>query len=546
MLNRKTSLIVLSFALIFFFIYMFSYPRTSSLDSIYGFDESNTINYLFPSVLYGETGSFKYPVPYQGQLPRDIELAFTPRDAAQYNGYIVPKFFLGALVIWGTIASFDKDILLVIQPLMATFIVLALFLITRKLFSEKIALITSAIAFVFPVVWLLGLELLYNRVPAVFFFLLGLYYFIKLSESKDRKYYFLTTLFLASSIFTRYDMVLMIPPLLFYLVFIDRGIALSRKSLIAIAIFAFSLAPILLLNKELFGNFFVTGYQVEANNVVEATGYEGASYFFAFKTAYISRYIQQYMINFAPLLTLGFILGLFVIFRDKVRNKYFAIYALYAVIILSLFHGGDVTYGFDKYYVNSAFSKHLLIGYSLMMPLLAIAILEVKRINQKAAMLLISTLLVTSIVYGFTGPGGVMDNFHNIEKNREFYNMILQKTEPNSVIVVSFTGKFLFPVRNTLYAPMLAPPDLTSINIEDYRLPDIRPDPTLLARKAAYMVNQGIPVYITELMDNNELKDLKNALSKDGFTVKELGIMRDNQQKTEVYKIVPAQNAQGE
>lgn len=534
MLHRKAPFIILILALVFFFIYTFSYPRTSSFDSLYGFENPGNNLFSVFSKQYAETGSFKYPVPYQGQLPRDIELAFTPRDAAQYNGYIVPKFFLGSLLCWGTIASIDKDILLIITPLTAVFMVIALYLIVRKFFGEKIALLTSAIAFVFPVSLWWGAQLLTDAFISLLFLLLGLYYFVKLSESRERKYYFLSALFLANALFHRYEWLFLILPLLIYAIFIKRGMAWNKRSLIVVGTAAFSLVPILLLNKELYGDFLVTGYQVEADMVAEITGLTGMSYIIGFEPEFISRYVGMYIIEFVPLLTLGFILGLFVRFRDKEKSRYLALYALYVIIISSVYYGSDVTWGFDTYQVNATFTRHLLPGYLLAMPFLAVVIDKVKGMNKIIWLSLVSIIVATGVVTAFVGPNGIAERNERILDYREFHDAVIEKTEPNSIIIARYYDKILLPDRDVLNVTYLAFPTSRELDPEEFRPWEVPPDLYLLGHRAAYIANQGIPVYITEV-GTNDLDALKEVLFQEGYTIESLGV---NPNK-DVYKIVP-------
>jgi hypothetical protein len=533
MLRKKASLIILLMALVFFCIYTFSYPRTSSVDSLYGFENPEDNLCLLFSKQYAETGSFKIPVPYQGQLPRDIQLAFTPRNCVQYDGYIVPKFFIGSLLCWGVIASIDENILLILTPLTAVFVVLALYITARKFFGEIVALITSTIAFVFPVSLWWGSEILTAGFVPVFFLPLGLYYLVKLSESQEKKYYFLTSLFFASAILCRYEWIILILPLLIYVMFIKRGIGWNKRSLMVVAMAVFSFVPILLINKNLYGGYFTTGYQVEADIITEATGVSGLGYFFGFEPGFISRYIRMYIIEFVPLLTIGFIVGLFAIIKTKNKGRYLAIYTLWVIVISAVYYGSDVTWGFDTYWVNADFTRHLLPGYLLAMPFLAVMIMKLKRMNKAIGISLLSIFAATCVVTAFAGPNGIADRNNGVLANRGFHDVAIEKTESNSIIIIRNYDKILFPDRDILNATYLAFPNSSKIIPKEKRAWDIPPDMQILAKKAEYIANQGIPIYVTEL-SSSALKTFNQALLQDGYTTEALGISS----LTEVYKIV--------
>jgi len=273
--------------------------------------------------------------------------------------------------------------------------------------------------------------------------------------------------------------------------------------------------------------------------VAESTNFPGISYFFTLKPEFISKYVFMYIFRFVPLLVLGTILSLFTIYKDKGKKKYITLYILYVVIVSSIYYGGDVTDGFYLYKVNSAFSYHLMNGYLLMIPLLVVTIFKIKELNKPLGISFFSIFFVITFITAFAGIYGIIDRNNTVEQHYAFSDEIIKKTEPNSVIIVRFSGKFLFPHRNTLYAPVLAPPDPSSIiNVEEFRLPEIEPDFYLLGKKAAYIANQGIPVYVTEIINQDDLKNLEQALSKDGYGVQVLRMKVDNIQQTKVYKLV--------
>lgn len=526
-INKKFyPIILLVIGIVFFFIYILSYPRPISIDKLHGsFDAGNN---LIPFFIrnFLESGSFKYPIPSYDGLPENITIAFTPRDTAQFNGYIVPKYSLGIFVGYSTVAAINRDIFLIITPLITVISIICLYILTKNFLNEKIGLIASLLAFSIPTIWINGLEIIRYDIVSLFFLMLGFSYFMKFSEKRDSKYFFLSNIFLITSIFYQYTYFIYILPLVLYSIFLKKKIKQNNALLIVLGITVFSLLPILLLNKELYGNFLTIGYQMESINVKEALGSSKAS-FFIFRSDFIIKYINMYLVESLPLLGLGIFIGILTLYtsRYKPKIKFYCYFFLYVTILTIVFYGSHSSWGLNEYAANAAFLRYLLPAFLLSMPILVSLILK---INKKSAISLFSIFIITCFVTTLTSSYGFKDYYYydNILADR-YHDLVTLNTERDSVIITKYYDKNLFPDEQTLTAAYLGS---TSKNIDPkkYRFWEYPLDFEVIGQKASYIANKNIPVYVVEI----SVKDLEQPLQKNGYVLQDMKI-----QGIELYKL---------
>ena len=549
MISKKSYPTILLIAgFVFFFIYMLSYPRPESADMLCGhtiYVQDNIGVFFIKN--YAETGSMKYPIPYYDLLPSNLTTAFTPRDAAQVDGYIVPKYSLGIFVGIGTLVSINKDILLFITPLFAVLSVISLYILTRKIFGAKIGVITSLLAFTIPPMLVHGSRYCtIGAIPSAFFLLIGFFYFIKLLEKRDSKYYFLSTLFLACSIVYRYPTIIYIFPFLFYILFYNREIMKSKKMLIIIVTIICILVPILILNNGLYGSFLTTGYQtavILTKKTLPYTGVAGITpdnllmhvgSLLDFNPDFFLRYTEMYLIRLIPLYLLGFIMGLlFVKLNNPTKEvKYYCLYTVYIGLITVLFYGSHITHGLEMYTVMASFIRYSILLYLLMMPLFVIFLQKIANFDRRVVVSLISIFVIICLFNSFTLHRGIIDRHNEYQTNTNFYDSVILNTEPDSIIITRSADKILFPDRQTVTAHYMGVKS-NDCDLKNRSFFNRPLDFEVIAHKAAYIANQGITVYVTDI-DYDNLHDFKQVLLKEGYTIEALGMKPHK----EVYKIV--------
>lgn len=134
-----------------------------------------------------------------------------------------------------------------------------IYLIGKKLFSEKIGLIATAIATV-NVLLIYVSRTAVQEAQVIFFILLAVYAFLRAQESN--KWYLIWGLVLGFGLLTKYTLIYIIPAMLFYLIFYKRS-AFKNKYLylgVLLAIVVFS--PVLIYNLKLYQNFGHFDFQI--------------------------------------------------------------------------------------------------------------------------------------------------------------------------------------------------------------------------------------------------------------------------------------------
>lgn len=518
-INKKLyPIILLVIGIVFFFIYIMSYPRPVSIDRINIIEPGNNLILFFINN-HLETGTYKYPIPSYGDLPENITRAFTPRDAAQFNSYLVPKYYLGIFVGYSTIAAINRDILLILTPLITIIAILFFYILTKKFFDEKIGLMASLLAFSIPAIWINGLQIFRYDIVSLFFLILGFFYFIQFSEKRNSKYYILSTIFLVTSILYQYTYIIYILPLVLYYIFLIPEIKRKNSLIIVAGIAAFFLIPILLLNNELYGNFLRTGYQMELINVEEALGSSEGS-FLIFRPDFIIKYISMYLIDFLPLLSFGILIGVSALYRNKYETKIklYGSYFLYIITLTIVIFGSHSSWGLNEYTANAAFLRYLLPAYLLSLP---IFVNQILKLNKRSAISLFSIFIITCFVTTLTYSEGIIDNNNKIQLMSKSHDLVTSNTEINSVIITIYSDKYLFPDRKTLTAAYLGATN-KNIDTKKFRLWEFPLDYEIIGKKASYLANKNISVYILDISD----KDLEQPLRKNGYMLQDMRIER--------------------
>lgn len=524
--KRLALIAILVIGISFFSIYILSYPRFSESDPVFISPDEN-VSYFF-SNLYRETGQLRYPVPYYDELPHEITIGFTPRDAAQTeDGTIVPKRFLGSLVTFGVISVYGKDLLLLLMPFFGVMTGVALYLVAREVFGEKTALLSYALVLTFPVFWILsGSRLHGDTLPSLFFLFLGIYYVVKLSRqgvAKNRRYILLAALFFASSMFFRLDQAISVLPVLVLMLWLWKRKRIKIAPMFAtICLAAVVLLPILLLNQELYGGYFTTGYSVAEENIQSTINLAPAP---LWDSNRLIIYLTQYALHF-PLLLFGAVLGTCIILAGKSRAsgnvKYYVVgYACYLFVALLLFFGRGVSWGLTDFAINASFLRHFLPAFLFMIVLLSIFLSNVGR---RVAILLLAVVVVSSGLAVISSNQGIHDQHERAEEFGALRDFVLEITEENAVIITQYRSTALFPQRTTISTEYWVE-NPGHIEQGDKRPVQFIPTEAVFAEKILALLREDLPVYLVgkePYLIQIDPDRLREELDRDGYVMDEL------------------------
>ncbi len=210
-----------------------------------------------------------------------------PRSIRSDHGWLRPVSFLGIIIYYGFIASFlGISVIPYITPFFAALAIIFFFLWLRRLFNERIALISSILLASFPVYIYYTIRSLFHNILFLVFLIFFLY-FISLALSKKyivkEKFFklklktnhylgmlwpFLAGVFLGGAIASRTsELIWLLPSLLFAYLFYIRRLNIRVLLVISGAVLAY--LPIAYYNQFLFGSFIFGGYSEMNASIVQ-------------------------------------------------------------------------------------------------------------------------------------------------------------------------------------------------------------------------------------------------------------------------------------
>ncbi|MDD3711541.1 MAG: glycosyltransferase family 39 protein [Patescibacteria group bacterium] len=176
--------VVILFCLVFFFLSsIFPYWQKTH-DFIKFSSPDENANYIFTN-LYKESSGLSFYEEYN-IVAEDI---IRPRSYYSYKGGVKPVSFLGMVIIYGNLAKvFGSSIIPFLTPFFASMGLFFYYLLIKKLFGRKNALVSFFVLFSFPVLFYYSARSMFHNVLFLTFFIMSLYFlsllFQKISPRK--------------------------------------------------------------------------------------------------------------------------------------------------------------------------------------------------------------------------------------------------------------------------------------------------------------------------------------------------------------------------
>lgn len=562
-MNKRTNLyIVIALALGFFLLTSAFIVLNQGAGDYYRFSSPDeSANYFF-SRTFAE--SKKLSVFDPAGLISDGWTS--PRSLRSDFGSLKPVSFLGIILVFGYLASIlGVAVIPFLTPFFAALGIVFFYLLVKKVFNDKIALISAFLLSFFPVYIYYSIRSLFHNVLFVVFLVMGLYftYNIKLKEKKGNKkeikeneneikeeelkgsdvkkekmlakwksfkakffklkieknrllslvFSFFAGVFSSLALMTRTSEALWVLPLILLMaIFYCRRLRLS-DIILFLSGFLLSFLPIAYYNQILYGSFFYGGYN-ELNRSMDEVSSIGTTlfssfsleywqqnflkikelvFYFGFKPLQSFKLAFSYIVKMFPLLSSVSILGFISLFFVNLKKpkKKINLYLLSGVLI-SLFL--IIYYGSWEFYDNpdttqttigNSYTRYWLPIYMWLMPLaswflfnLTKALFSFKFIGKKLRSylafglqsLFVLVYAISSLFFVFfASQEGLSYARYNNIRARKSAEIVLENTEPDSVIITRYYDKLLFPNRRVIVAT-LPDDDLMPIidNLSDY------------------------------------------------------------------------------
>jgi len=180
-------------------------------------------------------------------------------DAPQsYFSYTFSLFLAGIYAIFG----FQPLIARVVMALLSTAIVGMVFVLGRRLFSERVALLATAMSAIYAYLIFYGVALV-TETPFTLALMIALYVAIRMHSGELEGFWswVLLGVVLAIAVLSRIAVVFFVPILLFWLYLAVRKKTHPAMLLIPLGIIALSMLPLTIRNYELWGEFALSEAQ---------------------------------------------------------------------------------------------------------------------------------------------------------------------------------------------------------------------------------------------------------------------------------------------
>ncbi len=346
-----------------------------------------------------------------------------PRSVRSDYGWLKPVSFLGIIIYYGFLAGIlGIGIIPYLTPLLAALGIIFFFLLVRRLFNDRVALISAALLASFPVYIYYSVRSLFHNVLFLVFLIIAAY-LLNLSLSKkyslkDKFFNFklktntylgllwplLAGLALGGAIASRTsELIWLAPSLLIAWLFYLRRLGL--RVLLILAGLGLAYLPIAYYNQLLYGSFIFGGY-VEMNISLQEIGQavkpvissslsSNLAYFnnlwiilkdnifyFGYQPRQSLDMFYYYVVVMFPLLvvsaglgTIIFLIGYFRKFR-KWRLVYLLTWFILSAILI-LYYGSWQFFDnpdHSRYTIGNSYTRYWLPIYLMALPLVALAI----------------------------------------------------------------------------------------------------------------------------------------------------------------------------
>jgi len=377
-----------------------------------------TANYIF-SKLYGQTGEMqifeKYNLIGNGIIH--------PRSFGSFSGALQPVSFLGIILIYGSIAKLvGYGVIPFLTPIFAAIGLVFFYLLIRKIFGRKNALISVFILAVFPPYFYYSARSMFHNILFIVLLIIGFYFMAMMAERKQDAvakaikpklpswiFSAAAGLFIGLAITARASELIWLAPILIIIwLFYLREIGLT-KLIIFLSFLFLAILPNLCWNQILYGSPLLGGYP-EMNQSIQtiaqagqdlvkttATGelayheeiigkIKGAIFHFGFNPRESLKMFYYYFVSMFPWLFWPFVFGFFLFLQgfSKWGKKHLVYLISYIFIFfILLFYYGSWKFNDNpdpgSFTIGNSYTRYWLPIYLGALPLASMFLLRFTR-----------------------------------------------------------------------------------------------------------------------------------------------------------------------
>ena len=425
-LEKHHNIIIVSLLALVFFLATASFNYTTQdADYVKWSSPDETANYFFAKH-FAETGqlSFFDPAAVSGDnmvMPRSFRSDF---------GWLKPVSFLGIILLYGSLAKvLSIAVIPFLTPFFAALGIIIFYLLIQKVFSKRVALLSSFVLASFPVYIYYTVRSMFHNVLFIVLLIIAMYFLaLSLGDKKEkikRKFFsfklgakaylsllfaFLGGAFVGLSVITRTSELLWLAPVLFLMwIFYARRWGVI-KLILSLAGLFLVLTPVIYWNQILYTSPVYGGYN-EMNRSLDDLSYSSGAFvqavmkgdfqqfeqyfdkvkanifYFGFKSEQSIAMFQHYVVEMFPILLYVSLLGLLLLIVQniyKFKRKHLLYFlALIILSVILVFYYGSWRFNDNPnpnhFTIGNSYTRYWLPIYLMMMPLAALALVRVSR-----------------------------------------------------------------------------------------------------------------------------------------------------------------------
>lgn len=436
----------------------------SSLDQ--RFDWPDEVANYFWSKHYAQTGQLNLAEPLNDAAENQIH----PRSFnVRGDGALVPGSFLGLILLYGTLAKiFSVQSIIYFTPILALLGVLAFYGIIKRIFNQKIALVSAILMLFHPAWWYYSVTSMLPNVAFVSLILLSIYFLIR--ARKISLPVLLLAGFLAGLAISIRPSELIWLGIVYLAVIIYLGQRLKiTKLILFLAIAAIVILPSLYQQQLLYGDYLISGYnQLQENSpaVCQSCGLVKALIMpFGFHPTLIVANFWTHYISRLWWLSLLFILGLVSFFVQPPKKQTPQVFG-YVLVSLLVFFWLGAYYGSWQFtdlltvHLNTlglSYVRYWLPLYILALPFVAIGLIWLSKFLKNRWQIFALTFFLAVLFYVSADlvlqkkPDSILPVKNRIVSYKQNAFQINQLTEAEAVIVTVRKDKLFFPERKVIH-----------------------------------------------------------------------------------------------
>ena len=342
--------------------YWFSYPRDIGSEPVFNSPRESVGYHLTERFIAGH--GYSMPLRHYDALPRDIAIALTPRDAANLDGEVVPKDFVGTMLLYTAVMRVHPSLALFVTPFFAVVGAWALMRVGEELFGRAAGILAFVSWLAFAPLWVNASFIFVSDLPALAFLLFALLMFVQHWRAPTALSAALLAASFCAAVMFRYPNILLAPPFVIAALLGGR-IKLVHAAAAAVATLPFA-GTVLLFNAIVYGDPLTTGFHLGADLMSETVNYSGESFFKQrpdVLVEYVLTYGRETSIALPVALSCAATICAVITQRSLVRVV--AILTLATLAILIAYYGQQDAWGYKSPQASASVLRYLLPGFAM-------------------------------------------------------------------------------------------------------------------------------------------------------------------------------------